>query len=172
MKRRGVYTTIASLIIGVFIIGLIFYPYRSVVSFEKMDRQGPNIYLPLTEGKHFQVKYTHSVHLSDVIEEYEVKKERLYPIQLIYEDTGIGMPSGAGEGETFEMKDGKYYISNIQGYHDSISLSVGAVRADHTIRYENRSYLLKDYIGAGSVITIKPSHVSNWNLMRGETLSE
>ncbi|WP_390216252.1 DUF1850 domain-containing protein [Halobacillus campisalis] len=118
------------------------------------------------------MKYTHSVHLSDVIEEYKVRNERLYPVQLIYEDTGIGMPSSAGDGETFEMKDGKYYISNIKGYHDSISLSVGSVRAEHTIRYVDRSYLLKDYVGAGSVITIKPLHVSNWNLMRGETLSE
>ncbi|MFG6149585.1 DUF1850 domain-containing protein [Halobacillus sp. B23F22_1] len=166
------------IIIGAGLIGLFltivwaFYPYRSVVAFQSMDRQGPNAYMLITENENFELKFTHSVHLSDVIEEYKVKNGKLYPVQMIYEDTAIGMPSNAGEGETFEMKDGKYYISNLQGSHESINLSVGQVRADHTIIYRKQSYLLKDIVGAGAVIKIEPDHVSNWELMRGETLDE
>ncbi|GGF16468.1 hypothetical protein GCM10010954_13840 [Halobacillus andaensis] len=149
-----------------------FYPYRSVVAFHQVDRQGSNAYMPITDNENFKLKFTHSVHLSDVIEEYEVKNGKLYPVQMIYEDTAIGMPSNADEGETFEAKDGKYYISNLQGSHESINLSVGKVRADHTIIYKKQSYLLKDIVGAGSVIRIEPDRVSNWELMRGETLDE
>ncbi|MFC7062695.1 DUF1850 domain-containing protein [Halobacillus seohaensis] len=165
-----------SIIIGIAGLGMtslwMFFPYQSVVSFEKLDRQGKNVYMPIKEGEHFDLKFTHSVHLSDVIEEYEVKNERLYPVQLTYEDTAIGMPSNGSEGETFEMKDGKYYITDLQGFHESISLSVGQVRANHTIIYKDRSYLLKDYVGAGSVINIEADHVSNLELMRGVTFDE
>ncbi|WP_173917061.1 DUF1850 domain-containing protein [Halobacillus sp. Marseille-Q1614] len=149
-----------------------FYPYQSVISFEVLDEQEEKTYLKIPEGDHFQLTFTHSVHLSDVIEEYKLKNDRLYPVQLIYEDTAVGMPSNGQEGETFTVKDGKYYITELQGFHESITLSVGQVRANHTILYNDESYLLKDFVGAGSVIKIKPGHESNWNLMRGVTFNE
>ncbi|WP_431800334.1 DUF1850 domain-containing protein [Halobacillus andaensis] len=171
MKFKINYLITALLLTGMIMMTVwVFYPYRSVVAFEQFDRQGSNAYMPIREKDHFKLKFTHSVHLSDVVEEYEVKDKKLYPVEMVYEDTAIGMPSNADEGETFEMKDGKYYISNLTGSHEFINLSVGQVRADHTVIYKNDSYLLKDVLGAGSVIRISPKHVSNWELMRGETL--
>ncbi|MCP3026805.1 DUF1850 domain-containing protein [Halobacillus sp. A5] len=174
MKHQKFYLIIIGISLAAVVLAVVwaFYPYRSVITFEPIDRQGSNAYMPITETEHFKLKFTHSVHLSDVVEEYEVREGRLYPVQMIYEDTAIGMPSNAEEGETFEVKDGKYYISDLNGFHESINLSIGQVRADHTIIYKEKSYLLKDILGAGSFIRIVPQHVSNWELMRGETLDE
>ncbi|SDM40233.1 DUF1850 domain-containing protein [Sediminibacillus halophilus] len=163
-------------IVSIFLLAatavLLFYPYRYILALQDPFTDEILAYLPVNDTDHFQIKFTHSVHLSDVIEEYEINQETIYPYQLIYEDTAIGMPSNAGEGETFEMKDGKYYISNLQGSLSEINLAVGQVRANHKIIYQNQSYLLKDYVGAGTSITITPTHESNWHLLKGVNIHE
>ncbi|WP_181349288.1 DUF1850 domain-containing protein [Thalassobacillus sp. CUG 92003] len=162
------------LVLFLFLAGalVLFYPFRYVLAIHYVKTDDLGAYLPVSEEDHFQLKFTHSVHLSDVVEEYEMKRTQLYPIQLIYEDTAIGMPSNAAEGETFTERDGKYYITNLNGVHDKLSLVVGEVRADHTIIYKGQSYLLKEYVGAGSWVNIKPLRMSNWELLRGEKLHE
>ncbi|SDK23409.1 DUF1850 domain-containing protein [Sediminibacillus albus] len=169
-KRLLVISTV--LLLAAALSMFLFYPYRYVLSFHEPFSEEILAYLPIKETDHFQIKYTHSVHLSDVIEEYEIKDETIYPYQLIYEDTAIGMPSNAGEGETFEMKDGKYYISNLQGSFQEINLAVGQVRANHAIIYKNQSYLLKDYVGAGTKVSIAPTRESNWHLFKGVNIHE
>ncbi|WP_371068803.1 DUF1850 domain-containing protein [Sediminibacillus sp. JSM 1682029] len=170
LKKRWLFTG------GIFLLAaaaiLLFYPYRYVLAMQDPFTDEILAYFPIKDTDHFQIKFTHSVHLSDVIEEYEINHEMIYPYQLVYEDTAIGMPSNAGEGETFEMKDGKYYISDLQGSFSEINLAVGQVRANHTIIYQNQSYLLKDYVGEGTSITITPTHESNWHLLKGVNIHE
>ncbi|WP_143414504.1 DUF1850 domain-containing protein [Halobacillus massiliensis] len=168
---KVVFFLAAAILAGLLLWGY-FYPVQSVLEFDVLEEKNKVVYLKIEEGGHFRIKYTHSVHLSDVIEEYEVRNNRIYPVQLIYEDTAVGMPSNAQEGETFEMKDGKYYITGLKGYHEDITLSIGKVRAEHTLLYKENSYLLKDFLGAGSVVKIKPGRESMWNLVRGVTFNE
>ncbi|WP_077623790.1 DUF1850 domain-containing protein [Sediminibacillus massiliensis] len=155
-----------------FVFLFLFYPYRYVLSFQDPFTDKVAAFLPIKNGDHFYIQFTHSVHLSEVFEEYEIIGDTIYPVQLVYEDTAIGMPSNAQEGETFEVKDGKYYISNLQGSYPEINLAVGQVRANHTILYNNKEYLLKDYVGAGTSISIVPVYQNNWNLFKGVNMLE
>ncbi|WP_079478082.1 DUF1850 domain-containing protein [Halobacillus salinus] len=171
MKSKWIWTSIV-LCIAVLLSATawLFLGERYVVAFQMMPEKETNAYLPVSESDHFQLKFTHSVHLSDVFEEYAVQDNKLKPVQLIYEDTAIGMPSNAGEGETFEMRDGKYYITNLQGDYESIDVMLGQVRANHTIIYYDHTYPLKDYLEAGSWVKIKPLHISNWQWLKGVKL--
>ena len=74
-------------------------------------------YIPVEDDKRFQIRYVHSIHLTDVIELYEVtedQKIRCYRWQ--YKDLAIGLPGYAEEGETFQCKDGIYTLT----YDDNV----------------------------------------------------
>ncbi|MFD1017693.1 DUF1850 domain-containing protein [Thalassobacillus hwangdonensis] len=164
------------ILFSIFLIALAAFSYAQketeVLAFNDRKTGELLAYLPINDQDHFQLKFTHSVHLSDVYEEYRVEDQKLYPEQLIYEDTAIGMPSNAGEGATFEMKDGKYYISNLTGSHDYIDLSIGQVKARHTLIFQGEQYMLKEYVGAGTVVRIQPVSLSRWKLLRGVNVLE
>lgn len=168
MKKTGLGALIV--ILSSTTVWWVFFTSQYVLVIEPMPEKKNLYYLPVSESDHFQLQFIHSVHLSEVIEEYKLQGEQLDPVRLIYEDTAIGMPSNAGEGETFEMKNGKYYISDLQGVHSSLDLNIGQVEAEHTINYKENSYLLKDSIEAGTWIRITPRNVSNWKLWRGVKL--
>lgn len=153
-------------------IFFLFYPYHYVLYFQDPYTKELLAYLPVEDEEQFQIKYTHSIHLSDVYEGYKVEDEVLYPVELIYEDTAIGMPANAEEGEVFNMKDGKYYISNLQGQHKTITLAVGKVRANHAIIHQGQSYELKEYVGAGTIVTIAAGRMTNWKLLKGVEMNE
>jgi hypothetical protein len=157
---------------GAVCLWLIVYPSHQILALEDPDSGELLCYMPVADGDHFQIKYTHSIHLSDVHEEYRVQAGRLYPYQLIYEDTGVGMPANAEAGQTFTMKDGKYIISNLQGSTDKLYLTIGAVKANHQIIYNDISYSLQDNIGPGETIAIKTRNVNNWMLWKGDRLHE
>ena len=56
-------------------------------------------YVALEDERRFQITFTHSIHLSNVIETYEVMDT--YDIRLnsmVYSDVVIGMPSYVEEG--------------------------------------------------------------------------
>jgi hypothetical protein len=158
--------------LGAVFLWYLVYPSHQILALENPDNGELLSYLPVTDGDHFQIKYTHSIHLSDVHEEYRVQGERLYPYQLIYEDTGVGMPANAEAGQTFTMDDGKYIISNLQGSTDKLYLTIGAVKANHQIIFNNTSYSLQANIGPGETIAIKTRNVNHWMLWKGDRLHE
>ncbi|GGC73484.1 hypothetical protein GCM10007216_00140 [Thalassobacillus devorans] len=171
-RKRG---TAAGLLVLFVFAGLavwLFYPYQYVLSFQNKETEEFAVFVPLKESEHFQIKFTHSIHLSDVIEEYKVKDDKLVPVQLIYEDTAVGMPGNASEGEAFESKDGKYYITGLKGEHDYIDLSVGQVKANHRIIYNDLQFALKDYVDGGTIVRIQPLYINNWELLRGVNVHE
>ncbi len=55
-------------------------PYRWSYVFFEHRTTNPIAYLPLENEKFFQIRYTHSIHLSDVLETYKVTKQ--HEIQL------------------------------------------------------------------------------------------
>lgn len=172
LSKKKVYLMLSMVILLIGIGFILFYPYRYVLYLQEPGTEDIIAYLPVKESSHFQLTYTHSVHLSDVYEEYRMVNGYIYPVQLIYEDTAIGMPSDAGKGETFTMKNGKYYISNLQGRHQSIALSIGKVRANHAIIHKEIRYALKDYRGSGTFVEIAAEYLPNWKLLRGVKMNE
>lgn len=136
---------------------LTLIPYKKALIFEQERTAKILAYIPFSKDLSFKIKYTHSIHLSDVVESYQVKTDdgqiRLY--ELHYEDFAIGMPSGAEKGEIFEMEDGGYTIKNMNRLFPYFDLRIGQVKADHKLIYDNEEYLLSQYIEPGTLVRVK-----------------
>ena len=163
------------IIIGFSIIILlsVFIPYKwSFVFFEQRTTR-PVAYLPLEQEKTFHIRYTHSIHLSDVIETYKVTDNHAIQLSsLEYEDFAIGMPSGAGKGEKFIEKDGKYYITNMSQVFPSFNMMVGDVDRDLALRYEENEFDLKKFLKRGETYTFQVARLSLFDQLRGVKIRE
>jgi len=98
-----------------------------------------------------------------------------YEIQLSalqYEDFAIGMPSDAGIGEKFEVKDGKYFISNMTKVYPSFDILIGDIDKDLVLQYVDREHNLKKYLTKGDSYTFQVSRLSILDQLRGVRLSE
>lgn len=166
MNKRRVFISI--FLVGLLLVALFFIPYKwSFVFFEQQTTK-PVAYLPLKNEHTFHIRYTHSIHLSDVIETYKVTKD--YKIQLFsleYEDFAIGMPSEAGNGEKFEVKDGKYYITNMTQLYPSFDILIGDIDKDLTLQYLDREHNLKKYLIKGESYTFQVARLSLFDQLRG-----
>lgn len=152
---------------------MLLIPIRAGLVFEYQDSGKVLAYIPFLKEEKFNIKYTHSIHLSDVVESY--KKTKIGHIQqyeLMYEDFAIGMPENATEGEIFEQKDGKYYIKNMDRVFPFFDLRVGQVRANHRVIYQNKEYPLSKYIEPGTWVRIKIEKVSILQQLRGVNILE
>lgn len=152
---------------------LLFIPFRQVLAFEYQNSGRLLAYIPLTKEEKFQIKYTHSIHLTDVIESYQkTENGEIKQYELMYEDFSIGMPENAGEGEVFEQKDGKYYLKNMNRVFPYFDLRLGQVRANHTVIYKDREYPLSNYIEPGTWIRIKIEKRNLFQLLKGVNILE
>ena len=125
-------------------------------------------YIVLGKEDTFQIQYTHSIHLSEVKESYKIRPDnKITQVELMYKDTAIGMPANAEEGETFEMKNGEYYIKNMKREFDDIPLSVGQVVSNHRLIFKNKVYPISKFVQPGSFIRIEIRKLSLWEIWRG-----
>ncbi|HZG72421.1 MAG TPA: DUF1850 domain-containing protein [Chondromyces sp.] len=155
------------------IIILCVVPIKQVLTFQFQNTGKVLAYIPLLNEEHFKMKYTHSIHLSDVVESYHItEKGEIAQYELMYEDFAIGMPANASAGETFEHKNGKYYIKNMNRVFPSFDLRVGKVRANHTVIYRQEGYRLSRYIEPGTWIRIKVEKVNLIELWKGVNILE
>lgn len=155
-----------------FIAFVLFFPYKQTITFYFEDTNQLLLFLPLKESDTFQIEYTHSIHLSDVIETYKIENEKLVQTQLEYEDFAVGMPSNAEGNERFEKKDGTYVISNMERRFQAIDLRIGQVRANHKLIYDGEKYELAKRIGGGTWVRIIPARLSLWQQLKGVNISE
>ncbi len=160
-------------IVLIFVLIIAIIPYKwSFVFFEQRTTH-PVAYLPLENENTFQIRYTHSIHLSDVIETYKVTKNHVIQLSALeYEDFAIGMPSGAGKGENFVEKDGKYYITNMSQMLPSFNILIGDVNRDLAFRYLGHEHNLKDYLTRGETYTFQVARLSLVDQLRGARLRE
>ncbi|MFD2443242.1 DUF1850 domain-containing protein [Bacillus sp. CGMCC 1.16607] len=170
MKKKRIY--LVSLIFIIIAI-ILFLPYKQALVFEYQNTGKVLVFLPLKSHDTFKMKYTHSIHLTSVVESYAItKKKEIKQYELMYENFAIGMPSDAGEGEVFEEKDGKYYIKNMNRIFPSFDLRVGKVRANHTIIYKNKEYPLSKSITPGTWIRIHVKRVNMIESLKGVNILE
>lgn len=170
-KYKRYYWILFTLAIGT-VLALAAIPYQQAVTFEAHKSGELLAYFLLRDGgQTFQIEFTHSIHLSEVIESYQVLPGgEIRQIELEYEDTSIGMPSEAEGGGVFEMKDGKYYIRNMKRDFSWIDVSVGQVSANHRLLIQNRTIPFSSFSTPGSVVRIKKQKLSLWQLLKGVNL--
>src|SRR5699024_11970405 len=80
-------TAIIAIIIFLAGIALSFVPFRSALVFYKENTNHIEAFLTIDKGDGFQIIFKHSIHLTDVVEKYEVMDN--YDIKLnkiVYED--------------------------------------------------------------------------------------
>ncbi|MDM5212846.1 DUF1850 domain-containing protein [Peribacillus sp. NJ4] len=146
---------------------LLFFPYKHVIAFSYQDQGELVAYLPLKSKKNFQIKYTHSIHLSDVLESYRFSGRQIKQTELAFYDFAVGMPSNAEGEEVFEEKDGTYFIKNMNRSFAYIDLRLGQVRANHRLVYDEKTYTLADFIKPGTWVRISSEKISIWEQLKG-----
>ncbi|WP_153731973.1 DUF1850 domain-containing protein [Sporosarcina obsidiansis] len=168
MKFRRVVLLLTFLIVNLVFV-LVFYPYKEVIVLEEVRSEQPiSYYLPLHSDRHFQVNYIHSIHLSNVKEQYKItENEKLRFEFMQYEDVAIGLPGYAEEGETLKVEDGVYTLTFENRVIDSFVLYIGRVNADLSLQYEHKSYHMKDFLQRGHSYDFRVTKMSNFDLMRG-----
>lgn len=150
------------------IICLSTIPYKTALTFQLENTGKVLIYIPLGENPEFKVKYTHSIHLSDVVESYKITTNyEIKQVELEFSDFSIGMPENAADGEIFEQKNGKYYIKNMNRIFPYFDLRTGKVRANHTVIFKNKNYPLNEYIEPGTWVRIKVNKINLYQQWKG-----
>lgn len=157
------------LLIPLVVMLVMAVPFTDAVTIELVKKETMIAYFPLHDAdSHFRIIYTHSVHQSEVIEKYQVMKDgTIRQTELEYEDTAVGMPSNAGDGETFLMKDGKYFIKNMKRDFPWIDLSTGQVYANHRLAVRNHIRSFNEIAEPGTVVRIRKRKLSLWQQWKG-----
>jgi hypothetical protein len=167
MKKKWI--VLFALIITV----VLFLPIQRVLVFEYENSKKVLGYIPIEKTRAFAVKYTHSIHLSDVKETYKLNEEgQIVQEQLEYEDFAIGMPSDAQGDETFVEKDGRYIIGNMNRTFDYVDLRIGQVIANHTLIYRQQHIPFASFVNEGSWIRIDYRLISLWEMLKGVNILE
>ena len=149
-----------------------FTPFQKNYVFIDNETEEITAYVPV-KSRFFQLTYTHSIHLSEVIESYKVVEDNaLMMTELEYEDFNIGMPSNAGEGETFVEKDGKYFIKNMTRKLPEFRLFVGDVDAGLSFSTKGQKMDLKKTLERGKSYTFKVERLSLFQLRQGVRIDE
>ena len=92
-------------VIVIFTISIFMVPFKKSIVCKKMHSKEILAFMPVQKEQTFQIQYTHSIHLSEVKESYKILKNNdIRQYELMYDDTSIGMPSEAEEGEVFIQK--------------------------------------------------------------------
>lgn len=159
-----------SFILFFFLLALI--PFGKSFVFIDNDSNKVAGYLPM-DNPSFQIKYIHSIHLSEVLESYRVLPDKqLKMVELEYEDFNIGMPSNAGEGEEFVEKDGKYIIRNMERTLPEFRLFVGDVETGLYFVADEEEFDLKETLERGKSYTFRVQHLSILERLKGVKLDE
>ena len=171
MSKRQIFQYLSIFIIIIIILALI--PQQNALVFQPNYTNGDNAYIPIKDETTFQIKYTHSIHLSDVVESYKITpSQKLQLFELMYKDFAIGMPSNAEAGETFEQINGSYYIKNMKRIYPFFHLRIGQVNANHTVIFNNKEYPLSQTIAPGTSVKVEIRKLNYFELWKGVNILE
>src|SRR5699024_9084233 len=130
--RNTIKKFIYILSILIIMIFVIFIPTQPSLVFYQENTDQIAAYLPLKKEQSFQIIFTHSIHLTDVVEKYEITNNNdILQNENVYEEFGIGMPSNAEEGQDFEYEDGKYHIKNLNNVFPEMNIRNGKTVSEH-----------------------------------------
>lgn len=151
---------------------LLFYPFQETFVFTETRIDHPRIlYVPVGKDQHFQIRYTHSIHKTDVIESYKIINNSKIQLQkMVYSDLAIGLPGYAEEGQTFEEKDGKYILTYRNEVIDSFTIFIANIELDLVLQYENREIDLKQSLERGKSYLFEVKEISFYQQMKGVNL--
>ena len=151
----------------------IFLPFQKVISFTETHVENPQLhYVTLATDKQFFIRYTHSIHKTDVIEKYQVTDDlQMQMLEMIYESLAIGLPGYAEQGQRLERKDGKYHLYFEQKTTlPEFVMHIGDIDMALTLGYNDQEYKLKSNLTRGPAYLCKVQRVSLFQLWKGAKL--
>lgn len=165
------------LIMLIFIVVIVFLlPFQTALVFYEEKTNSIAAYLPIQVEETFQIIFTHSIHLTDVVEKYKVLQDHtIQEYEFVFEQFGIGMPSDAGEGERFVVKDGKYHIKDMNLTFPSMNIRNGKVVSEHRLvwgKEDEHLVYFNEYFDPGAWFTVKIDKLSLWQKMRGVKIND
>lgn len=172
MRRKKVFLPILLSALFVALVS-IFLPIHKVFTFTEYRTDHPKTYfIQLEDEQEFQIRYVHSIFLTDVVESYRVTdRNAIQSLSMQYEDVGIGLPGYAEEGQSLTVKDGMYTLTYEQSIISSFVLFVGDVNADLAFRYKGHEVDLKNYLTRGKSYTFRVQRQSFYQLMKGVNMN-
>ncbi|MCZ2256887.1 DUF1850 domain-containing protein [Sporosarcina sp. G11-34] len=166
--------TLFILLFIVFLFLLLFIPFREVILFTEQRTEKPKEhYVPLKGEMKFGIRYVHSIHLTDVIETYEVTEDsKIRFLSMSYESLGIGLPGYAADGETFLAENGMYTLTYNDHVIDSFVLFIAAIDEDLALRYKENELNLKEKLEKGKSYKVNVVRKSLYQLSKGVDINE
>jgi len=169
MRRLVFVIAICSIGVGIFI----FLPLQKVFAFTETRIDNPVVhYLPFAGDDAFGIRYTHSIHKSDVLEYYRsVAGNRIQMLGMEYEDLAIGMPAYAEENQTLTQRDGKYFLQFHKEIIDNFTIYIGDLDLDLVFVYKNHEYDLKKDLQRGKSYLFEVKRLSLYERWKGVRLT-
>lgn len=164
-RRIGVIIAVCCICFGIFI----FLPLQKVFAFTETRIDDPIVhYIPRTSDEDFRIRYTHSIHKSDVLEYYRcVEEQRIQMIGMEYEDLAIGMPGYAEEDQTLTQRDGKYFLQFDKEVIDNFTIYIGDLDLDLVFVYLEHEYDLKKDLQRGKSYLFEVKRLSLYERWKG-----
>lgn len=166
------YKVIVSLILLVMTL-FFFLPVKQAFTFTEHRTKNPKLfYIPVESDKSFQIRYVHTIHLTDVIESYEITADQeIRLVSMQYEDLAIGLPGYAEEGETLSVNEGVYTLAFDDSVIDSFVILIGNVDAELAFRYLGNELNLKGELVRGNSYTFSVKKLSAYQVLKGVNMN-
>lgn len=154
----------------------LFIPFEPALVFYKENTSDVAAYLPVESGETFQITFTHSIHLTDVVETYSVTDDlKIKQEEIVFEHFGIGMPANAEEGQTFHYENGKYAVKNIDKIFPAMNIRNGKTVSEHRLSWgengQEKQVWFNEYFEPGDWFTVKVEKISLWDCLKGVKIS-
>ncbi|WP_040227840.1 DUF1850 domain-containing protein [Bhargavaea cecembensis] len=158
---------------GILLLCFLLLPVFTAFTFTETRTEHPAVhYIRKTGEDRFAIRYTHSIHLTDVLESYRVTGDgRIRLLRMEYEDLAIGLPGHAEAGETFTERDGKYILEYEDKTLDSFNLFVADIDADLEFRYDGRRHDLKKELERGASYLFEVKRLSLLGMLKGVNMN-
>lgn len=168
MKKAIVFILLAVIVVGCTL------PAVNVFSFEETRTDKPTrFYLKMKNDKDFSIVFTHTIHLTDVVENYRALSDgNIQLVSMQYSDVAIGMPAYAEEGQTLIYEDGLYTLMYNNEKLREFNLYIGAVDYELQLQYEAQRYNLKEQLQKGHSYTFSIERISILEYLKGEKIDE
>lgn len=139
MKKREL-----SKVLIILIILILFFYKADYLVLRNFDTKETLRIFKLKEDN-FTVAFTHSVMLSEVREDYEIRDEEIILVSTKYKDYGAGLPTDI-EGQFYIDKEKKeLVVSNINRKIENLVYRAGTKRANHRIIIDNKDFEFLDF---------------------------
>lgn len=146
---------------------LLNIPLVSVLAIKSEDGSKLLYFTLLQPKEPFYIQYTHSIHLTPVLEKYYMnEKMQIVVDSVTYESYGVGMPSDVEENQKFTQKDGKLIISNINRKLPFFEQRIGQVIANHKFIVHGAEIPLAEIGPPGSAVRFQADKLSLFHLWR------